>query len=134
MSTRDEKSIAIWLLICCVTIFGMVVLGGVTRLTGSGLSMVQWAPIMGVLPPLSETEWQETFALYQQFPEYLKKNLHMDLQGFKSREDIKFCQSEISDTVDPDRIPQQDNIQPAYPPGPTSSGAKFIPIILPCST
>ena len=84
MSTRDEKSIAIWLLVCCATIFGMVVLGGVTRLTGSGLSMVQWAPIMGVLPPLGETEWQETFALYQQFPEYQKKNMHMDLDGFKS--------------------------------------------------
>ena len=69
MPTRNEKSVAIWLLICCVTIFGMVVLGGVTRLTGSGLSMVQWAPIMGVLPPLSDIEWQETFALYQQFPE-----------------------------------------------------------------
>jgi cytochrome c oxidase assembly protein subunit 15 len=84
MSTRDEKSIAIWLLVCCATIFGMVVLGGVTRLTGSGLSMVQWAPIMGVLPPLGEAEWQETFALYQQFPEYQKKNMHMDLEGFKS--------------------------------------------------
>ena len=84
MSTRDEKSIAIWLLVCCATIFGMVILGGVTRLTGSGLSMVQWAPIMGVLPPLGEAEWQETFALYQQFPEYQKKNMHMDLDGFKS--------------------------------------------------
>jgi len=84
MPTRDEKSIAIWLLICCATIFGMVILGGVTRLTGSGLSMVQWAPIMGVLPPLNEIEWQETFALYQQFPEYQKKNIHMDLDGFKS--------------------------------------------------
>jgi len=84
MPTRDEKSIAIWLLICCATIFGMVVLGGVTRLTGSGLSMVQWAPIMGVLPPLSEVEWQETFALYQQFPEYQKKNFHMSVHDFKS--------------------------------------------------
>jgi len=84
MPTRDEKSIAIWLLICCATIFGMVVLGGVTRLTGSGLSMVQWAPIMGVLPPLGEAEWQETFALYQQFPEYQKKNFHMTVDDFKS--------------------------------------------------
>jgi len=84
MTPRDERSIAIWLLICCATIFGMVVLGGVTRLTGSGLSMVQWAPIMGVLPPMGEAEWQETFALYKQFPEYQKKNMHMDLDGFKS--------------------------------------------------
>ena len=84
MPTRDEKAIAVWLLVCCATIFGMVVLGGVTRLTGSGLSMVEWAPIMGVLPPLSEIEWQETFALYQQFPEYQKKNLHMNVDDFKS--------------------------------------------------
>ncbi|MCW8963418.1 MAG: COX15/CtaA family protein [Gammaproteobacteria bacterium] len=84
MPTRDEKSIAIWLLICCATIFGMVVLGGVTRLTGSGLSMVQWAPIMGVLPPLGEVEWQETFELYKQFPEYQKKNFHMTVDDFKS--------------------------------------------------
>ena len=62
----------------------MVVLGGVTRLTGSGLSMGQWAPIMGVLPPLGEAEWQETFELYKQFPEYQKKNFHMTVDDFKS--------------------------------------------------
>ncbi|HFC53045.1 MAG TPA: heme A synthase [Gammaproteobacteria bacterium] len=61
----------------------MVVLGGVTRLTGSGLSMVQWQPIMGVLPPLSQEEWEHTFSLYQQFPEYKLKNLHMSLDDFK---------------------------------------------------
>ena len=66
----NHKAIAIWLLVCCATIFGMIVLGGVTRLTGSGLSMVEWAPIMGILPPLNQAEWQETFLLYQQFPEY----------------------------------------------------------------
>jgi len=62
----------------------MVVLGGVTRLTGSGLSMVEWEPIMGVLPPLSQTEWQSTFEKYQQFPEFQIKNRGMDLQGFKT--------------------------------------------------
>lgn len=61
----------------------MVVLGGVTRLTGSGLSMVEWEPIMGVLPPLSDAEWQETFARYQQYPEYKLKNSHLDVEGFK---------------------------------------------------
>lgn len=81
---QDQKAIAIWLLVCCATIFAMIVLGGVTRLTGSGLSMVQWAPIMGVLPPLDQAEWQETFALYQQFPEYQIKNMHMSLDDFKS--------------------------------------------------
>ena len=78
-----HRAIAAWLLICCVTIFAMVVLGGVTRLTGSGLSMVDWAPIMGVLPPLSEAEWLEAFGRYQQYPEYQLKNLGMDVEGFK---------------------------------------------------
>ncbi len=79
-----DRAIAIWLLICCATVFAMVVLGGVTRLTGSGLSMVEWEPIMGVLPPLSDAEWRETFAQYQQYPEYLLKNRGMDVEGFKS--------------------------------------------------
>jgi cytochrome c oxidase assembly protein subunit 15 len=82
--TKDDKAIATWLLICCATIFCMVVVGGVTRLTGSGLSMVQWAPLMGVLPPLSEAEWQHTFELYQQYPEYQKINYHMNVDDFKS--------------------------------------------------
>jgi len=80
---QHDRTIAVWLLVCCVTIFCMVVLGGVTRLTGSGLSMVEWEPIMGVLPPLSDAEWQETFAKYQQYPEYKLKNSHLDVEGFK---------------------------------------------------
>ena len=82
--SNSPKLIATWLLVCCATVFGMVVLGGVTRLTGSGLSMVQWAPIMGVLPPLNLAEWQETFSLYQQFPEFKLKNFNMTLDEFKS--------------------------------------------------
>ena len=62
----------------------MVILGGVTRLTGSGLSMVQWQPIMGVLPPLNAEQWEESFRLYQQYPEYNLKNTGMDLPAFKS--------------------------------------------------
>jgi len=80
----NHKHIAIWLLVCCATIFAMIILGGVTRLTGSGLSMVQWEPIMGILPPLSQAEWEETFLLYQQFPEYKIKNFAMSLGEFKS--------------------------------------------------
>jgi cytochrome c oxidase assembly protein subunit 15 len=80
----NHKTIAIWLLVCCTTIFGMIILGGVTRLTGSGLSMVEWAPIMGILPPLNQAEWQDTFLLYQQFPEYQLKNFDMSLTEFKS--------------------------------------------------
>jgi cytochrome c oxidase assembly protein subunit 15 len=83
-SDYSHKSIAIWLLICCLTVFAMVVLGGVTRLTGSGLSMVQWEPIMGTLPPLNQADWEETFLLYQQFPEFQLKNFKMTLQEFKS--------------------------------------------------
>jgi heme a synthase len=62
----------------------MVVLGGVTRLTRSGLSMVQWDPIMGVMPPLGQAQWEQTFAKYQQFPEYQKINRGMSLAEFKS--------------------------------------------------
>jgi len=81
--TKSRTSIAIWLLVCCVTIYAMVVLGGVTRLTGSGLSMVEWEPVIGVLPPLSQTEWEKVFLLYQQYPEFKLKNSHMDLEAFK---------------------------------------------------
>ena len=61
----------------------MIVLGGVTRLTESGLSIVDWRPISGVLPPLSEAAWRQTFADYQQFPEYQAFNSSMDLAAFK---------------------------------------------------
>jgi cytochrome c oxidase assembly protein subunit 15 len=61
----------------------MVVLGGVTRLTGSGLSIVQWKPIHGTLPPLNAQAWEEEFAAYRATPEYIKKNAHMQLADFK---------------------------------------------------
>ena len=61
----------------------MVVLGGVTRLTGSGLSMADWRPLMGWLPPFSDIQWQRVFELYQQTPEFLKVNSHMDVSAFK---------------------------------------------------
>lgn len=79
-----QKSIAIWLLVCCAAVFAMVILGGITRLTGSGLSMVKWEPVTGVLPPLSPTQWSEVFELYQQYPEYRLRNLGMSLDEFKS--------------------------------------------------
>ncbi len=81
---QQERAIAIWLLICCAMIFGMVVLGGLTRLTGSGLSMVEWNPIFGFIPPLSHADWMEVFTKYQQSPEFLHVNYHIDLEGFKS--------------------------------------------------
>jgi len=80
---HDDRAIALWLIVIAMLIYAMVILGGVTRLTGSGLSMVDWKPIMGVLPPFTEQEWQETFDKYQQFPEYQKKNIGMNLDQFK---------------------------------------------------
>ncbi len=79
-----DRQIATWLLLCAAVIFGMIILGGVTRLTHSGLSMVEWKPLVGVIPPLSEQAWVETFEKYKQFPEYQKINLGMDLDGFKA--------------------------------------------------
>ena len=81
--TEKNKAVAKWLLICCALVFAMVILGGVTRLTGSGLSMVDWRPVTGVLPPLTAEEWQQTFEAYQQSPEFQKKNSHMGVEEFK---------------------------------------------------
>ena len=77
------RQIAVWLLICCAMIFAMVVLGGVTRLTGSGLSMVEWDPVFGFVPPLNQGEWEVVFEKYKASPEYQKINVGMDLDGFK---------------------------------------------------
>ncbi len=82
--SRADRAVVVWLLLCALVVFGMVVLGGVTRLTHSGLSMVDWQPVMGIFPPLTEAAWQATFATYQQFPEYQKINLGMSLDEFKS--------------------------------------------------
>lgn len=79
-----DRQIASWLLICAAVIFGMILLGGVTRLTNSGLSMVEWKPLMGAIPPLSEEAWQASFDKYKQFPEYRKVNLGMTLHEYKS--------------------------------------------------
>jgi heme a synthase len=84
MDDSTRRQVAAWLLLCCAMIFAMVILGGVTRLTGSGLSMVEWDPIFGVVPPLDQQAWEEVFAKYQQSPEYRKINIGMDLAGFKS--------------------------------------------------
>ena len=81
---HSQRTVALWLLVCCAMIFAMVVVGGLTRLTHSGLSMVEWDPIVGVIPPLNTAQWTETFAKYQQTPEYLKINRGMGLAEFKS--------------------------------------------------
>ena len=82
-SHRDDVIIGRWLAICAATIFGMILLGGVTRLTESGLSMVDWRPIMGVVPPLSTADWVYLFDQYKLFPEYRLVNQGMSLEEFK---------------------------------------------------
>jgi cytochrome c oxidase assembly protein subunit 15 len=78
-----DRDVALWLLACCALVFAMVVVGGITRLTHSGLSIVEWQPIVGALPPLGESEWRDAFGKYQQTPEYRLVNPGMDLGGFK---------------------------------------------------
>ncbi|MBG6111116.1 cytochrome c oxidase assembly protein subunit 15 [Flavobacterium sp. CG_9.10] len=75
---KGNKSVIVWLLSGCILIFIMVVVGGITRLTNSGLSMTDWHLITDTLPPLSEAKWQEAFEQYKQFPEYQKINIHND--------------------------------------------------------
>jgi cytochrome c oxidase assembly protein subunit 15 len=78
-----ERRVAAWLIACCALVFAIVVLGGVTRLTRSGLSIVEWQPIVGALPPLTAADWQDLFLKYQQTPEFQKVNPGMSLEGFK---------------------------------------------------
>lgn len=80
----NERLIANWLTLCCLVILGMILLGGVTRLTHSGLSMVEWRPLLGIVPPLTEAEWMRVFNEYKLSPEYQLINFGMDLDGFKS--------------------------------------------------
>jgi len=75
--------VARWLFLCAGLVFLMIAVGGLTRLTESGLSIVEWAPIMGTFPPLSESAWQQTFEQYKAFPEYQKVNRGMSLEQFK---------------------------------------------------
>jgi cytochrome c oxidase assembly protein subunit 15 len=79
----NDRAIMRWLLLCLLLVFSMVILGGVTRLTGSGLSMVTWHPT-GALPPMTTEQWLAEFELYKQFPEYQKLNRGMSLDAFKS--------------------------------------------------
>jgi cytochrome c oxidase assembly protein subunit 15 len=80
---RARFQVAAWLLACCALVFAMVVVGGVTRLTHSGLSIVEWQPILGTLPPVSDAQWLDTFDKYKLTPEYRKVNQGMGLDAFK---------------------------------------------------
>ena len=81
---RHRRAIRIWLYCAATLIFALVIVGGATRLTESGLSITQWKPIHGVIPPLSTAEWQEEFNLYRQIPQYEQINAGMTLSGFKT--------------------------------------------------
>ncbi|HHJ13055.1 MAG TPA: heme A synthase [Gammaproteobacteria bacterium] len=99
MNPRARRLVSAWLLVCCATIFAMVVLGGVTRLTGSGLSMVEWDPIFGFIPPLDQQEWEAVFAKYRASPEYRQINIGMDLEGFKSIYWFEFAHRVLGRTI-----------------------------------
>ena len=83
MERAARRQTASWLLACCLLLFFLVVVGGVTRLTRSGLSIVEWQPLIGALPPLSQADWLALFEKYRQTPEFRLVNPAMDLEGFK---------------------------------------------------
>jgi len=82
-AAQNPRAVGYWLLIICAMLLVMIVLGGTTRLTGSGLSIMEWAPVDGFLPPLSQTEWQRLFTLYQKIPQYTLLHQGFGLDGFK---------------------------------------------------
>ncbi len=83
MVEANRRLVRGWLYIICLLVVAMVLVGGATRLTDSGLSITEWKPVTGAIPPLSEEVWQQEFAKYQQIPEFKQINAGMDLAGFK---------------------------------------------------
>ena len=81
---KDNKTVVYWLLTGCFLIFIMVIVGGITRLTDSGLSISNYRLITGTIPPIGEQEWQEAFEFYKQHPEYQEYHSHFTLDNFKS--------------------------------------------------
>jgi heme a synthase len=82
--SRSQRQIGIWLFAGALLVVVMVILGGYTRLSHSGLSMVTWKPIIGAIPPLNELAWEEEFSRYKSSPEYQKRNYDFSLEEFKS--------------------------------------------------
>lgn len=83
MQANPNRAVAWWLFACCFMVLATLLAGGMTRLTHSGLSIVEWQPLLGAVPPLTEADWLAVFAQYQQSPEYRQVNLHMPLEEFK---------------------------------------------------
>jgi heme a synthase len=84
LSSDRSKPVAIWLLVVAAMVLAMVIVGGATRLTDSGLSITEWKPVTGALPPLSEADWAAEFARYRQIPQYSQLNAGMSLSDFKA--------------------------------------------------
>ena len=82
-ATTGRTPIAIWLFICCAMVFCTLVVGGVTRLTDSGLSIVEWQPLLGAIPPLTHDDWLLMFEKYKQIPQFHQVNFDMTLEGFQ---------------------------------------------------
>lgn len=78
-----RRAIRLWLIVLFAMVAAMIALGGATRLTGSGLSITEWAPVTGTLPPMDQATWQREFEAYQQIPQFIEVNPEMDLAGFK---------------------------------------------------
>jgi cytochrome c oxidase assembly protein subunit 15 len=83
MKDGEHRAVAAWLFICAAFTFAMVVVGGITRLTESGLSIVEWQPLLGALPPLSQADWEALFAKYRETPQYRRVFSEIGLDGFK---------------------------------------------------
>ncbi|MDG2194659.1 MAG: COX15/CtaA family protein [Polaribacter sp.] len=84
MQNKTPKIVGYWLLLGAILVVAMVVIGGITRLTQSGLSIVEWKPISGIVPPLNTQDWMVEFNSYKTSPEYIKSNSHFSLDDFKS--------------------------------------------------
>ena len=82
MTSADKKHIRIWYWSGATLVFLILIIGGITRLTGSGLSMTDWKPIMGAIPPITDAQWEDAFEQYKQFPEYQQVNRGMSLAEF----------------------------------------------------
>lgn len=80
----DIRAVQVWLALVAVLVFGMIIVGGATRLTDSGLSITEWQPLLGAIPPLSEADWQAAFAKYKTIPQYASMNKGMALDAFKT--------------------------------------------------
>ena len=82
-NTKLKRYIAKWLLAMCIIISIMIIVGGLTRLTDSGLSITQWQLFSGIIPPLNDLQWNQYFDLYKKIPEYKLQNFDMSLDEFK---------------------------------------------------